>query len=132
MIDTGNYQNQVPSLSALSMKDYERIFKIFKQSVDDKEFYTYNILKKLEFPEIDSQFLGFYDVNARMPLTLLSWKIYGDIKSWWILYLLNIDKFEGAPFYVNGGTQIKYIIDGFRTAIYFDITQATIFGGRHY
>lgn len=132
MIDTGLYQNKVESLSALSIKDYERIFKVFKSSVDDKEFYTYNILKKIEFPVIDSQFLDYFEVTSKMPLTLVSYKIYGDIKSWWIVYLLNKDKFNGVPFYVDGGTQLAFIVDGLRASIYNDITQATIFGGRHY
>jgi hypothetical protein len=132
MIDLGKYQNEVPSLSALSIRDYERIFKIFKQSEEDKNFYIFNILNRIDFPTIDSQFLEFYDVESRMPLTIASYKIYGDIKSWWILYLLNKDKFEGAPFYVNGGTQLKYITDSLRTAIYQDITIQTIYSGRHY
>lgn len=132
MIDKGNYQNEITSLSALSIRDYERIFKIFTESLDTKDFYVYNILKKIEFPEIDSQYIQYYEVQTKMPLTLLSYNIYNDIKSWWILYILNKDVFDGAPFYVNGGTQIKYIVDDLRTAIYTDITQDTIFGGRHY
>lgn len=132
MIDTGKYQNDIPSLSALSVRDYERIFKVFTQSTNDKEFYTYNILKKIDFPEIDSRYVEFYTPSKRMALTILSYNIYGDIKSWWILYLLNKDKFIGAPFYVDGGTQIKFISDSFRVAIYQDITDSTVFDGRHY
>lgn len=132
MIDTGKYQNDIPSLSALSIRDYERIFKVFQQSVDNKNFYTYNILKKIEFPEVDSQYLGFYTPPTKMALTILSYNIYEDIKSWWILYLLNKDKFTGAPFYIDGGVQIKYILDPIRTLIYDDITNSTVFGGRHY
>jgi len=132
MDQIGKYQNQVPSLSALNIKDYERIFKIFKAERDGKEFYYYNILKKIEFPEIDSSFLEFYNVPTRMPMTTISYNIYGDIKSWWILYLLNKEVFTGAPFYVDGGVQLKHITKELRSAIYDDITQATVFGGRHF
>lgn len=132
MIELGQYQNTVPSLSALSIKDYERIFKVFKASTDDKEFFYYNILKKIDFPVIDSQYIRYYDVQTRLPMTTVSYNIYGDIKSWWILYLLNKDKFTGAPFYVEGGVQLAYITDTLRGLIYSDITQGTIFGGRHY
>ena len=131
-IDRGEYQNQIPSLSALGVKDYERIFKVFKASTDDKEFYHYNILKKIDFPELDNSVVEFYDVPTRTAMTTISYNIYGDIKSWWILYLLNKDKFTGAPFYVEGGVQLKYISDGLRSSIYDDITQATVFGGRHF
>jgi hypothetical protein len=132
MIDTGKYQNQISSLSALQLTDYERIFKIFEQSINDKKFYVYNILNKVDFPTLDSKYIEYFDVPTRIPLTTLSYQIYGDIKSWWILYLLNLDKFDGAPFYVEGGTQIKHIKDYIRVSIYQDITQSTVFGGRHY
>jgi hypothetical protein len=132
MIDVGQYRDQISALEALNIKSYERIFKVFTQSLDDKDFYTYNTLKKIDFPVIDSDYLGFYDVKTRMALTTISYKIYGDIQSWWILYLLNKDKFDGAPFYVNGGVQLSYIDPGVTTLIYSDITNSTIFGGRHY
>ena len=129
---TGQYQNTIPSLSALKIQNYERIFKVFEQSVNDKNFYFYNILKRIDFPEIDSQYIEYYNVQSKLALTILSYKIYQDIESWWILYLLNKDKFMGAPFYVDGGTQIKYISDSVRTAIYTDITNSTVYGGRHF
>jgi|TARA_R110002110_G_scaffold148108_2_gene339113 hypothetical protein len=132
MIKTGKYQNEIEQLPELGIRDYERIFKIFKQSVEDKDFYVYNILKKIEFPEIDSQYIEHYNVQKRTPLSILSYQIYEDMKSWWILYLLNLDTFTGAPFYVEGGTQIKYIKDSVRTAIYEDITNDTVYAGRHY
>jgi hypothetical protein len=132
MIDVGQYQNEITSLNELNIEDYERIFKIFKQSIDDKQFYTYNILKKIEFPTLGKQFLEFYNVQAKTPLTTLSYRIYGDIKSWWIIYLLNKDKFNSAPFYVDGGTEISYIPVVYTTAVYTDITNSTIFRGRHY
>jgi hypothetical protein len=132
MIDTGKYQSEITTLVPLGIKNYERIFKIFKESLDNREFYVYNILKKIEFPEIDGQYIEYYSTVSKLPLTILSYKIYGDINSWWILYLLNKDKFIGAPFYVEGSTQIKYITNTLRTSIYTDITNATVYGGRHY
>lgn len=132
MIELGKYQNEILSLSALSVRDYERIFKVFERSVNDKDFYIYNILNKIDFPEIDSRYIEYYNVNNKKALTILSYDIYGDIKSWWILYLLNKDKFERAPFYVQAGTQIKYVSDALRVLIYQDITNNTTFEGRHY
>lgn len=132
MTDNGLYRNQITSLSALDITDYERIFKVFKLSLDEKEFYTYNTLKKIEFPELDDTYIEYYEVLSKSALTTISYKIYEDIKSWWILYLLNKDKFNGAPFFVEGGTQLAYIKPSVRGLIYLDITNSTIFGGRHY
>ena len=132
MSDMGNYQNEITNLQSLDIGDYENIFKIFELSVNNKNFFTYNILKKIEFPELDYKYLGFYTPKSKMALTILSYNIYEDIKSWWILYLLNKDKFDGAPFYIDGGVEIKYILPEIRTLIYDDIVNSTIYGGRHY
>ena len=132
MIPTGEYQNSIDDLSTLPIESYERIFKIFKASLDDKEFYVYNTLKKLDFPKISSEFLGNEEVRFDTPMTIVSHNIYGDILSWWILYLMNKEEFEGAPFMVPAGSQLSYILPEVRTAIYQDITQGTVFGGRHF
>lgn len=132
MIQQGQYQNEIKSLSALDLESFERIFKIFEETLDNKDFHVYNLLRNIEVPELDYQYIDYYTTNSKLPMTTLSYNIYGDIKSWWILYLLNKDKFIGAPFYVEGGTTIKYIKNEYRVALYNDITNSTIFGNRHY
>ena len=132
MDQIGQYQNQITSLSSLDIKSYERIFKVYYDELDDKKFPFYNILKKIDFPELDTNVLEYYDVLTKTPMTTVSYNIYEDIRSWWIIYLLNKDKFNGPPFWVEGGTQLKYIKPEFRSSIYLDITQNTIFAGRHY
>jgi hypothetical protein len=132
MDQIGHYQDQIDALPSLDIKVYERIFKIFKDSIDSKEFYFYNILKKIEFPVLDEDVIGYENVLVRTPMTTLSHNIYGDIQSWWIIYLLNKEKFDTAPFWVEGGTKIKYILPSVISQIYTDITQSTIFNGRHF
>ena len=41
---TGKYQNQIEELETLPVSRYERIFRIFTESKQGKEFYFYNIL----------------------------------------------------------------------------------------
>lgn len=132
MLDIGQYRNQIPEFNDLELNEYERIFKMFKLFSEEKQFYTYNMLKKIDFPKIDSEYIEYYNVLSRTAMTILSYKIYEDIKSWWILYLMNKDKFKGAPFYVEGGTQLAYIKPSVVGLIYLDITKSTIFSGRHY
>jgi len=132
MVDVGQYRNEIDDLSELDIQVYERIFKVFKQSKDDKDFYTYNTLKKIDFPVLDSEFVDFYTVPAKTAMTIVAYKLYEDIKTWWILYLLNKDKFDGAPFFVEGGVQLKFIKPKLLGLIYSDITKATILGGRHF
>jgi hypothetical protein len=132
MDQIGKYQDQIDALPPLDIEVYERIFKIFKDSIDSKEFYFYNILKKIEFPVLDEDVIGYENVLVRTPMTTLSHNIYGNIQSWWIIYLLNKEKFDTAPFWVEGGIKIKYILPSVISQIYTDITQSTIFNGRHF
>ena len=48
---TGKYQNKIKELQKLPLSRYERIFKIFTQGKNGKQFYFYNILNKIEFPD---------------------------------------------------------------------------------
>lgn len=129
----GNYQSDVQSLSALSITAYERIFKVYKTEKNTKEFMFYNILKKIEFPAtIDDEFVSFYNVKANIPLTILSHQIYGDMKLWWLLFLVNKDTLEANRFVVQGGTQIEYIKPEYLPLVLSQITKITQGNGRHY
>ena len=128
----GKYQDDVPALSSLDIVDYERIFKVHTASVDNKQFYFYNILNKIEFPEnIDSSILELYTAKSKEPLTTTSYNLYGDIKSWWMIYLLNKNVLK-TQFFVEGGQQLKYIIPSSRSLIYTQITNSTVFDNQHF
>ena len=84
---TGKYQDEVKVLPKLPLNRYERIFKVYTEGKDNKQFYFYNLLNKMEFPpNIDSNILETHEVKTRQALTITSYDIYGDIFSWWIIY----------------------------------------------
>jgi|TARA_R100000315_G_scaffold54296_1_gene28140 hypothetical protein len=129
---TGKYQDEVKVLPKLPLNRYERIFKVYTEGKDNKQFYFYNLLNKMEFPpNIDSNILETHEVKTRQALTITSYDIYGDIFSWWIIYLLNKDVI-GNSFFAEGGTQLKYIIPSKRGLIYQQITEATVFNNKHF
>ena len=79
---TGKYQNEIKDLKKRDLSRYERIFKVFTEAKNGKEFYFYNLLNKIEFPKnIDSSLLDTYIVKSREPLTTISYNLYGDIQS---------------------------------------------------
>tara|TARA_R100001129_G_scaffold69708_1_gene47552 strand:- start:2595 stop:2990 length:396 start_codon:yes stop_codon:yes gene_type:complete len=123
---TGKYQDEVSALPDLPLNRYERIFKLFTEPNNGKEFYFYNILNKMEFPSnIDSSLLDTHIVKGRQALTSTSYDIYGDIHSWWIIYLLNKETI-GNSFFAEGGQQLTYIIPNKRGLIYQQMTNATL------
>tara|TARA_R100001463_G_scaffold95175_1_gene149791 strand:- start:188 stop:598 length:411 start_codon:yes stop_codon:yes gene_type:complete len=128
----GKYQDDVSALSNLDIVDYERIFKVHTASVEDKQFYFYNILNKIVFPvNITDRILGLYTAKSKEPLTTTSFRLYGDIKSWWMIYLLN-PKILKTQFFVEGGQQLQYILPEFRSLIYSEITNTTVFDNQHF
>jgi hypothetical protein len=129
---TGKYQDQVKGLPKLPLSRYERIFKVYTEGKDGKQFYFYNILNRMEFPtNIDSNLLDTHIVKSRQALTITSYDIYGDIFSWWIIYLLNKDVI-GNSFFAEGGQQLKYILPSKRGLIYQQMTDSTIFNNKHF
>lgn len=132
-IALGEYQNNIPSLSSLDISSYERIFKVFEAKDTNKNFYFYNILKKIELPtNIDDEYLAFYNVKSNLPMTILSYKLYGDMKLWWLIYLLNKQELGNNIFVVQGGTQIQYIKPEIIPTVLQQITDIIIYNGRHY
>ena len=132
-ITLGDYQNNITALSSLDTTSYERIFKVFEAKNGSKNFYFYNILKKIELPSnIDDSFVSFYMVNSNLPMTILSYKIYGDMKLWWLIYLLNKEKLDTNIFVVPGGTQLQYIKPEIIPTVLQQITDIIIYNGRHY
>ena len=129
---TGKYQDKINALADLPLSRYERIFKIYTEGKDGKQFYFYNLLNKIEFPtNLDPSLLETYIVQGREPLTTTSHTLYGDIDSWWILYILNKNLLK-KKFYAEGGQQLKYIIPNKRGLIYQQITNTTAYNNRHY
>ena len=80
---------------------------------------------------VDGGILDTYNVLAKEPLTTTSHNIYGDIHSWWIIYLLNKETI-GNSFFAEGGQQLEYIIPEFRGLLYQQMTQATVFNNKHF
>ena len=128
----GKYRTEVTNLSGAEFDRYENIFKLYTQPTNGKEFYFYNILNKIEFPEnMNSQFFDLHIVKSRIPLTTVSYDLYETMHNWWILYLINKQVLKNQ-FYVKGGTQLKFIRPEYLPAIFTEMTNSTIFGNRHF
>lgn len=129
----GKYQNDISQLEQLDLENYERIFKIYTTGDKDKQFYFYNILKKITLPEnIDSNIIDFYNVSSPLPLTIISHNIYNDIRLWWLIFILNSSTIGKNIFVVPGGTQLKFIKSQYLPIVFNQITKLVVYNGRHY
>jgi hypothetical protein len=102
----GNYQNNIFDLENLNLTRYENIFRIF--NTGDKNFYYYNIVKKIVIPDNLDERL-FYNVTLPngTPLTTFSYNLYGTIDLWWLILIINniTNPIKGLP----AGKKVKLL-----------------------
>lgn len=101
--------NDINILPPIPGSRYENIFNVYTVVKNGKNFYFYNINTKLILPtEIDSLFINTYTTEAELPWTILSYKLYGNMFLWYILYTMNNTRSK-PMFTVPAGTTISYI-----------------------
>jgi hypothetical protein len=106
-INNGAKRNQVAELEGLSRNLYENIFNISLVDNSGKNFYIYNLLDKVIFPEtLSTEVLAQQTILTDKPWTMLSFELYGTIDLWWVIYLLNKPKYI---FKAKAGTTYKYV-----------------------
>jgi len=81
------YQNDIKELPRLKVENLENIFKVYQ---DEGDLYFYNLLQTIHFPQNlpDSYFVQ-YDVTYGDTWPYISYKVYGDIRLWWVITLAN-------------------------------------------
>lgn len=101
----GKYQNKISDLKELELYRYENIFKVYQTG--QKNFYYYNILKKIKLPsELNELLYDSIELPETMPLTTLSYKIYGTTYLWWMIMIVNN---INDPANIESGKEIKII-----------------------
>jgi hypothetical protein len=101
----GKYQNDVDILPDLQLYRYENIFKVHVKG--DENFHFYNILKKIKLPEdLNEEVFEFVKYSSALPLTTLSYRIYGTTYLWWLIMIVNNIT---NPLKIESGTKIRFI-----------------------
>ena len=84
--DLNIYQNQVKELNNLNKYSFEQVFKVYKED----GFFAYNIIKTIKFPDqLDPEIFDNIQIDGDITWTLMSQKLYGTIRLWWLLCLVN-------------------------------------------
>ena len=102
----GDFQNNIRDLEELEVYRYENIFKVYQTG--SKNFYFYNIMKKITLPQdINNQYFFTYVLQKNIPFTALSYQAYGTTQLWWLICIVNDIKYPQDPKLV--GTTLKII-----------------------
>lgn len=88
---------------------YENIFNMYKDTNENGDmYYFYNIGKKVTLPEnIDDSVFDYFSVPDTLPLTTISYQVYGSIHLWWLLLLCN--NIQNSLKLITPGSVIKII-----------------------
>jgi hypothetical protein len=114
----GKYQNDIDILPDLELYRYENIFKVYQQG--DGNFFFYNILKKLKLPDdINEDIFDAVRYPVSLPLTTLSYKIYGTTYLWWLIMIVNDIR---NPMAIEPGIKIRFIKKAFLKVVLQSIT----------
>jgi hypothetical protein len=102
----GQYQNYIQDLPGLEIYRYENIFKVFQ--TDDKNFYFYNIIKNIKMPDnINDSVFDLMTLQSNIPLTTLSYQIYGTTYLWWLICIMNNIQ---NPFDINNSGKVIKVL----------------------
>jgi hypothetical protein len=100
-------QNEISDLPSIPNIRYENIFRVYKDFVNEKGFYYYNITNKISLPNIlNNDLLSSVVVDRKTSWTTLSYIIYGNIYMWYLLFILNKTQ---NKFFVSAGETIVFI-----------------------
>ena len=89
----------------ITSENYENIFNIF---TDENDFYYYNLLKKVDFPDdLDPLVYDWYQCKGGETYPNIAFNYYGSVVLWWIIVAANhIDDPLSQP---EAGTLLKII-----------------------
>lgn len=85
---------QTPSListiPAVASDYYENIFNVYNTE-DAGQFYYFNISNKvvIDVTNIDEQYIDYIYSDTPMPLTTLSFRLFGSMHLWWLVAVMN-------------------------------------------
>jgi len=106
-MDLGTYQNYNQNLPNLQLYRYENIFKTY-QTKDANKDYFYNIIRNISVPgDITNDAFFTITYQANIPLTTLSYQIYGTTYLWWLICIINNIQNPFDP--ANSGKTLKII-----------------------
>lgn len=101
-------QNSISELPSINSNRYENLFNIFTTKKDNNLYYYYNILSKITIPDTTSNDVyELYKVDKLLPLTTLSYNIYGTIHLWWLILLAN--KIKNPVMLIEPGSVLKIL-----------------------
>ncbi len=106
----GKFQNNIDELPELELYRYENIFKVYETG--EKNFFFYNILKKIKLPDdLSNNFFDFLVLNKNTPLTTISYEIYGTTYLWWLILIVN--NIDNPVKSLPVGKKIRYVKTNF-------------------
>lgn len=80
----------VPDIPPVGAEYYENIFNMY-QTQDEDAYNYFNISNKVQIDvsNIDENYVEYFYIDAPLPLTTLSYRIFGTQHLWWLIVAMN-------------------------------------------
>jgi hypothetical protein len=80
----------VPNIPTVGAEYYENIFNVYKTQ-NSAAYDYFNISSKVEIDttNIDENYLQYFHIDTPIPLTTLSYRIFGTQHLWWLIVAMN-------------------------------------------
>lgn len=102
---------------------YENIFNVYElYNENDNNYVFYNITNKITLPsDLDESVFEYYRIEAELPLTTISYRIYRSQFLWWLILLCN--DIKNPIKNIAGGSVLKVVKPEFLDKIFDSIKQ---------
>lgn len=80
----------VPDIPPVAGEYYENILNMY-QTQDESNYYYFNISNKvvIDTTNINPDYIDYYFLDTPIPLTTLSYRIFGTMHLWWLIVAMN-------------------------------------------
>lgn len=80
----------ISEIPAVASEYYENIFNVY-QTQDVNNYYYYNLGNKIniDINNVDGTYIQYIFIDSRMPLTTISYRLFGTMHLWWLIAAMN-------------------------------------------
>lgn len=88
---------------------YENIFNVYSlENTNGDTYYFYNLTNKVTIPnDLDDSVFDYIKIEAKMPLTDISYRVYKTQYLWWLI--LTVNKIRNPVKFIQSGSILKVI-----------------------
>lgn len=80
----------ISEIPPVASEYYENVFGVY-QTQDASSYYYFNLGSKvtINIDDVDETYIEYIFIDTRMPLTTMSYRLFGTMHLWWLIAAMN-------------------------------------------